>query len=500
MPRPEDDRLHWRRVSPVAMIYFALKMLPALGQMWPALIPLFAGGEEIRQIFWVWGIPAALLLLSMGVVLYWWFFSFAIEDNRLTLRSGVFNRKRLSLDFERVQQADIADPFYFRPFKLVTLGLESAGSAQQEVDVPGIPVALAESLRHTILEKQVQTKPATETEVHAATSAADYRLSLGPAEIARYGLMHNTLLYLAPLAAPFGQHLGPLFESWLVSLESSQVYSAFNWLSANLAVSVTLVLAVFAVLVGTSVLFGLSVLLAFVRYWGYTLTRVDDRYQSRAGLTTVRTRGFKIHKLQKVTLVQGVIAKLLKRYTVSISKAGGIAGQSPQAQDKNFTVPVLDELNWLLLRGELKLPKPEWTRVHPFSWRFPCAICSLIIVLSALAASFKLGAVAFTGLLGLVPLLLIGRRLWRQKGYFYNGEWLAWRRGFIGFSEQWLPVGKLQKIQLAQSPLKRLVGLCDLQVWSADGRVTLVCLPKGEAQRLRDGLLTGVVMYKKPWF
>lgn len=505
MPPTDATALTWQRVSPIAMVYFALKTLRALVHLWPTLIPLVAGGESVRQWFFTWGIPAVIFLVLLGVVLHWWFFSFAIEEKRLTLRSGVFNRTRLSLDFERVQQADIAHPFYFRPFNLATLGLESAGSSQQEVDVPGIPIAMAESLRKNILEQQLQAGTGEQT-LNSDTgtphkTAPDYQLNLNAAEIVRYGLMHNSLLYLAPLAAPFGQYLGPVFEQSLMQLEASQWYSLFNWLSTNLAISIGVVLAVFAVLVGTTFLFGLSVILALFRFWNFELTRVGERYQSRAGLTTIRTRGFKTHKLQKVTLTQGLIAKCLKRYTVHISKAGGgVAVQTPQSQDKHFLVPVVDWLNWLLLRDELNMPAARWRRVHSFSWRFPFVVYSALICTLSAAFAIAFGPWALLGLLLLPLAFFINRRLWRQKGYFYNGEWLAWRKGFIGFSEQWLPVGKLQKIEVCETPLKRWVGLCDLQVLGADGKVSLVCLPKAEAHRLRDGLLTGVVMYKKPWF
>lgn len=74
------------------------------------------------------------------------------------------------------------------------------------------------------------------------------------------------------------------------------------------------------------------------------------------------------------------------------------------------------------------------------------------------------------------------------------------RRGFIGFSEYWLPVGKLQKITLQQSPLTRRLGLATVHVWGADGRVTIPWVPESQAVQLRDGLLTDVVTFKSPWF
>lgn len=142
----------WRRVSPVATVYFAVKTLQQLFDLWPVLIPALAGSERVRELLWQIGLPLGFIALLLGLVLQYWCFSYRTEPGRISLRSGVFKRKRLTLEFERVQQADISHPFYFRPFRLATLGLESAGSEWQEVDIPGIPVALAEALRRQVLE------------------------------------------------------------------------------------------------------------------------------------------------------------------------------------------------------------------------------------------------------------------------------------------------------------------------------------------------------------
>ena len=489
----------WQRVSPIATVYFFVKSIPHLINFWPALVPLLAGGETLRHMALMYGVPALLVFLVVGVFLQYWFFSYKVEPTRLTLRSGVFNRKRLTLDFDRVQQADIAHPFYFRPFNLATLGFESAGSAQQEVDVPGLSVQAAENLRQLVLEQAAQAG-ATEGDADNSIAAGEpgFSLHLPPAEILRYGLMHNTLLYLAPLAAPLGQYLGPLIETSVASLEHSQVYGLVTWVSDNLAVSVTLVLALMAVLAGTALLFGLSVILALVRYWNYHLTRVGDRFQYRAGLTTIRTRGFKHYKLQKVTISQGLIARLLRRHTVHISKAGSFGAAQVQ-NNQRFIVPVLDIVNLLLLRGELSLPPARWQSVSRFYLVFPVVSLSVFTVAVVAVGWFALGAVSLLGLLFIPFIYGFFWRRWHCLGYYRSAEWLALRTGFIGFTERWLPTGKLQKIRVVATPVSRCFGLVHLQLWSADGVLTIPCLPAAMASDLRDSLLTDVVNYRRAW-
>lgn len=497
---PSSD---WQRVSPIASVYFFVSGLSGLSKLWPVLLPLFAGGEQLRHWVLMYGVPLALLVLAAQVLLQFWLFTFKVELHRLTIRSGVFKRKRLTLDYDRVQQTDIVRPFYFRPFDLVILGFESAGSVQQEVNLPGLSSASAETLRRLVSEQmagvtsEVSAAAATAEPQTPPAFKADFLLRLPPAEIIRYGLMHNSMLYLAPLVAAIWQY-SPLLGDSLEALGQEHLANAATWLSASVGFSLTLILALAAMVIGTAAVFALSVLLALLRYWGYQLTRVADRFQYRAGLTTIRSRSFKYQKLQKVIIKQGPMACLLRRYTVWISKAGGVIGH--RGQDAlSFEVPVLDAARLQLLRHELSLPQAKWQRVNPMAFWWPSLVVSVAGFIALLLGYFAYGANGFVGLL-LWPLAwLYYWRRWRCFGYYHDDNWLAVGRGLIGFSHSWVPAAKLQKLQVVENPVGRYFGLAQLQLWSADGRLTIAYLPTVVAYRLRDSLLTQVVDYRSAW-
>lgn len=492
MSTPSESE--WQRVSPVSAVYFFLKAIPNLVNLWPLLAGALAGGEKGRELLLLYGVPLVLITLLLNALVQYWVFRFSVEEDRLQIRSGLFHRKRLSLDFERVQQSDIIKPFYFRPLGLATLGFESAGSNQQEVEIPGIPVALAEQLRRRVLEHQAHPSGQENT-----VPEPDYQLSLSAGEVARYGLMHNALLFLAPLAAPLGQYLGPAMESWvgwLRKLPWVETLTHSGW-SAFLA---ALLAGVFFIVVGIVLLFAVSMLVAVVYYGNYSLARHGDRFQAHFGLGTHRTRGLRLHKMQRLQITQGMMARLLRRYSVLISKAGHFQQGNAQLSQR-FVVPVLTAARLEALREQFALPRPDWNPIHP--WYIAAYTLTFVtpLALTTGAILFPMGAAAMGWALLWYPVfaLLLWRR-WSQTRYSLQRDWLAVHRGFIGHKEQWLPTGKLQKIAIQEPPIVRHLGLSHLMVWTTDGPTTIGYLPIATARALRERLLAAVAEFEQAWF
>lgn len=497
----------WRRVSPIAIAYFAFDVLKHSVNLWPALVGVWVGGPWIQELFWDYGVYLLAVVFVVFIFLEYWFFRFREESDRIQLQRGIFKRKRLTLYYDRVQQADISQPYYFRPFGLATLGLESAGSSQKEVDLPGLPFREAESLKTRILDyRKISTQS---SEIGAADTSVtpparpEFTLALPLPELARYGLMHNGLLFLLPLSAPFWQH----FDMYAAHLESLLENSAvFDYLIEFTQGRTPLLVAValfFSTVAGLISLFALSVVIGIVRFWDYRLTGGRDQYQYRAGLLTVKTRGFRLHKLQKVTVVQGLFARWLKRHSLSISKAGGITVQQSQ-EGRNFLIPVLDSERLREIMRQLKLPDAVWTPVSRFQFLFRGILKGIFFGVLAGALLVEplasLPQALLAGVSVLVLCILASRRYWRRFGYYRDQDWLVIKYGFIGQTLVYVPTVKVQKIQLSQPPWLRLSGLAHLTVWSGDGKVQISYLSYATASAIRDSLLCRVITFRGRWF
>lgn len=506
--RPMQDKPHgqtWERVSPLALIYFLFRAVPGLINLWPALVGIFAAGEEVRALFWSYGLYLLLLLTVASTVLAYWFFRFQVQTDRIQIRSGVFNRKHLVLKYERVQQADIAQPFYLRPFELAVLGLESAGSSQQEVNIPGLSLDRAQTLKSQILaysQAEVEAEPADASDARAVTSPeipeTDFRLQLSWQEVARYGLMHNSLILFLPLLGPVFDGYLPRFDDWLNSPEGNALRDTGLALFEHQPLVLLAAMATFAVIATVLAIYVISVAAALIRYWGYTLTRQRDRYESRAGLTTLRTRGFRLHKLQLVAVRQGFIARLLRRYSISISKAGGGVQQQNES-DSRFIIPVLDRASLAAIQQQLDLPHPSWCRIHWVYLAGGMVFWGLAVTAGACVFAAQRGFHGSWGLLILPVVIAVLWRRWYCFKYDYQNEWISVRKGFLGRTVRHLPTVKIQKISIQQSPWLRPWGLANLTVWSTDGALSVPCIDHRIAEHIQTTVLQAEAEFRGKW-
>ena len=122
--------------------------------------------------------------------------------------------------------------------------------------------------------------------------------------------------------------------------------------------------------------------------------------------------------------------------------------------------------------GLLSLFDEGW----PWAW---LAATALLVLLAGLG----LGA-AYGGL--------------RYRAYgaaLHPGEGLVLRSGVWWRSESWVPIARLQHLDLQQSPLERLWGMARLELHTAgqhDHKTAVQGLPLAEAQRLRALLMPRV--------
>ena len=132
----------WQHVSKAYVAAFALSLTPLL-------VPLAA-----QAIF----MPPAAIVFGAGLLgavglrwLAWFRTAYAIDGDRVLIRSGWWRRKLLVLPFARIQSADISENFVSRWFGTSTLRLGVAGGSVAGEIIPAIPSGVARQLREVLL-------------------------------------------------------------------------------------------------------------------------------------------------------------------------------------------------------------------------------------------------------------------------------------------------------------------------------------------------------------
>lgn len=492
--------MSFQRVSLVTLLYFftrsVVQFLRQASNLLPIAVIFFAAGEQVRQMITLVALIGLPLALVTHTCLSWWYFKYQVSGHSLHIRDGIFKRKQLTLDFDRIQQADVREPWYFRPFKLAILGVESAGSDSKEVELAGLAVAQAYQLKEQMLA--VATSTDTTPEVDSSTTAQSkpdsptFQLHLPLSEIARYGLIYNPILLLIPIliyplsqADLFDNYFKPQLEAFTDSIVQ-YTESEYVWLGLLLVL-----------LAALGVVVALSVMFAIVRFYNFTLQAGHGRYHAKSGLLNVTTRSFQYVRLQRVIVQQGIIARLLKRVSLRVNQTGH--GRSQQ-QDKVFFVPVLSPARLGQLSTELDLEKPHLQPIHKASIILPWVLSVIFISFAAyLISGFELTVTLHAAWISGIIALAVHWASWRRRGICLGNHWLITQHGMLGKQQRFIPSNKIQALTLRQGPWLRLWGSATLYVYSAAGRETISWLPYAELVSLRDSLLTRSATFNGRW-
>ena len=86
--------------------------------------------------------------------LAWFRTAYALEGDRVLIRTGWWRRKLLVLPFARIQSVDITENFVSRWFGTSALRLGVAGGSVSGEIIPAIPSRVARQLREQLLSSQ----------------------------------------------------------------------------------------------------------------------------------------------------------------------------------------------------------------------------------------------------------------------------------------------------------------------------------------------------------
>lgn len=457
---------------------------------------------------------AVLMVLAVfGSILSYLRFRFCVIDDRVLVHSGVIHKEELSIEFKRIQNISIHEPFYMRPFGLAVLGIDTAGSGKKEVVLGGIARTVARSLRETILGRQ-QITDTVQTGMAEEETNAGLLLQRSRSDIIIYGLTVNFLLwFLIAFGAVFGAYdFSGRVIKWLAArINVEDLITAASFGGSDI---IGLLVITFSILAALLLLPLISVAGALLRHHGYRLSVDGETYRKSGGLISRHEESLKRHKIQAVVWKQNFVARCFSRtnlYLRVVSADSALkqaeSGQLPIAPKHDFLLPSLDAAQVLDLTTNF-LPNCEPGRVK-FSavdrrryivktlllvWLPPILVVTLPL---SLLISWKF---ALLLPVGLALAWLIVQQIWRKLGYAVGGEYGFIRSGFVGTVTTVFPLFKVQRVDLRQTPHQRHAGFAQLTIHLASHSLSLPYVCIQDAERFRDLALYYVESTDHPWY
>ena len=505
----QSSSLHWQKVSPWAVLYFVVYfsvrfVKDGLLNLLPMLVVFVTQVEN--KLFWAQVAGAiALVTLLIYSILYYINFKFCIsDDHEILLNKGVFKKERLTLKFSRVQNVNIAEPFYFTPVNLVNCIFDAAGSVTQEAVLPGVTKAYAQQMRKQIFAFKAQQQPDEKTP-SSEHFEAENSLRISNKEIAKFGLMSNMAILAMAAIAPFINVLVDFLEQQIIAKVEGFYQQELGLLaSAATFAMITLI----ALLVLTAVM--LSVGMSLIRFYNFELYFKGQKFKRIAGLLERHQLSMSMDKVQSIVIKQNLMGRLLKRFTVECLQAssGGIAaGVAAKKNKQTLVLPVLNSeqvdsvCQWIYPWFNSK--KLQFNGAEPallyknlsFYALIPSAIVLLGCYLGDFNAWLSLGVLLI--LAGLVTLAYqrYGYYLHEDNGRFY----MVVRKGMIGVHYRVFELYKAQSARSISTYFMRRAGLKSLYIQLASGFAFMPYIKQQDADYIIDFTLYQAESTQRNW-
>lgn len=505
-----DSTTHkWQRVSPIALLYFVLKVIKNIFGNFIYLAPaLYLGYDKVAEdpSFWLPIIYGAVALIVLSAVLSFYFFQYRLSNQQIEIRSGVFSKKYINLPFSRIQNVELTEPLYYRPFGYTCMQLDTAGSVKQEAKVVAINKHLALQLKNEILaahqpvtstETEDVTEPQTkiEDEVVLDTRNLD--------DLVIHGITNNRVWIFIAGMAPFIDQISDKIGQWLYFLGFNvEQYFEFEgksgWQIATTAISLTLM-----VMIPITIF---SIIGSIIAFHDFKLSRSGDRYIRRSGLFTRNEVTMRLSRLQVIVRQQDWLDVLLGRINLKFEQSNANFQQAQAGQLTNkIIVPSVTrkECQFLIddAYPENKLKDVKFNRVSP-----RLLVRNLLLFILPISAVIASLAYQQQPIITIVYVLIFAVFIsvlitmsYIRRGYAADDNFIYVRKGCLGVDYYCFPIYKVQQAGFKQSWFLKRKQLCSVEFVLASGAINIPYVTEATGLCLLDNSLYQVEQSKKNW-
>ena len=416
------------------------------------------------------GVLVLVFILLSGVI-KWKRFVYWFEDDELRIEYGLFVKKKRYIPFERIQSFNYTESILHRPFKLVKVTVETAGSGsatEAEAELTAITKQAAKQIEMELAfakKRKLSNTPAAVGMEETTDSQVDEEPKSDSVTIFKM-----TMKDILILAATSGG-IGVVFSGVAVFMTQFSDIIPYNIIYDEVIVFLKFGFFIIAISIFAFVIFSwiISVFLTTLNYYQFTITQENDQIVLTRGLLEKKKVTIPIGRVQGVRIVENPLRQLFGYCTVIVESAGG----SIDDQDKKI------RLFPLVKKSKIKQPlnqlfadfdfEPVWTtspqRAKPFYYR----VDFMWIVPVIVGVSYFYYPYGLLSLL-LVPLfILLGLWQHRSAGISLTRNQLSLRYRSISKYTFFIEKKRMQSLKMRQSPFQKRKALASIETTIKSG-------------------------------
>ena len=475
-------------------------------------------------------IVVALILIFVFVValLAYRRFRFRITNESIAVKSGILRIIQTDVRWERVRAVNLERGPVERALGLAQISLDTAGTAEAEVQVPAIKLQLAELLRAKVSLESAETTATNSIGEEVSSEAQQmYRLNPMPLFKASVCAQGTLAMTAAMLGAVFwaGATLFNMLEPddnsdkevfWLQAFNvAEQYYLSFaqqiehltripvtqSWLGMSVPGLITIAMLI-------AVLFMARAIYFCVTNYDLQVLKSNDVLSTVRGLFTKKRTNIKLERVQSISLKINIreIGLKLCRLTAKQSRSGDEHMLSLPSVP-TFVRDEIVELTMLESGSQLRLD-PKTQKFNSISvvyfWKLligPTLVPFLAVFTSSIFLDYQWFEWLWLVLFGVWIPICIAEALirWRKAGYAVDTSSLISKSGLLGYSLDMGKFKKVQTIRIEQSFIQRFTGKSTLTVDFATTQIVVPYLPRSRAIELHDYISRVITVRNPEW-
>jgi putative membrane protein len=425
-------------------------------------------GHWTSYLPYIIGILVLAFILVSGII-KWKRFVYWFEEDELRIEYGLFVKKKRYIPFERIQSFNYTESILHRPFKLVKVTVETAGSGsttEAEAELTAITKEAAKQIEMELAFAKKRKLSKTSIGVEEATESHLYEEPKNESVTIFKMTMKDILI----LAATSGG-IGVVLSGVAVFMTQFSDIIPYDVIYDEVVVFLKFGFFIIAFSVFAFLLFSwiISVILTTLNYYQFTIIQENDQIVLTRGLLEKKKVTIPIGRVQGVRIVENPLRQLFGYCTVIVESAGG----SIDDQDKKI------RLFPLVKKSKIKQPlnqlfadfdfEPVWTtspkRAKPFYYRLDFIwVIPVIVGISYFYYPYGL----FSLLLGPIFVLL---GLWqhRSAGVSLTRNQLSLRYRSISKYTFFIEKKRMQSLEMRQSPFQKRKALASIETTIKSG-------------------------------
>lgn len=486
------------------LVMFADTLQKSLRALWPLVIVYLLRIDEHSKLYF--GLGALAVTTVIGVIAYLKYRNFTFhldeQNEEFVINEGVFNKSRLAIPLDKIQQVNINQSLLQKIIGVHALEVDTAGSAKKEVAIKAITHDIALSLKSRLLEGGAAiTRTITDEAVKEDIATGQGRpfiqislLSLFKTGItSKYARSFGLLL---AFAITIFQYIDDFFT--YSDIDDDPLY---DYLNAEVLLKFITIIII-GIIVLTLVV---NLSRTIIKYYNFRITKQQNSLLLSYGLLNTKNTIIRPEKVQILTIGRNYFQKKLDILDLKIRQASNLE-PDPENKRTAIEIPGCSEEEKNVLLQYLLEKMPEYGMMLKPNIRK--LIMGLVFFVTMPVGIFFTFATLLTPSIAeytvFVPfyVVFVGSLLYfayRNSRLFINREFIIKQSGAWDIDTDFLAPHKIQTISLKQYFWQKKTDIGIVTLYTAGGDISFGLADYTRLKELVNYWLYQVETSQKHW-